>query len=94
MPKGGSWYAYIVECRGGRLYTGTTTDPARRYEEHKSGKRGAKFTRAHPPEKLLASKEAGDRSAALKLEAALRRLSRTEKLAWAARNPFKRARRQ
>jgi len=89
MAKGKAWYVYIVECRGGRLYTGTSTDPGRRYAEHKSGKRGAKFTRAHPPQKLLASQEAGDRSAALKLEAALRRLGRPEKLAWAARHPFK-----
>jgi putative endonuclease len=89
MVKAKSWYVYIVECRGGRLYTGTSTDPARRYAEHKSGKRGAKFTRAHPPQRLLASLEAGDRSAALRLEAALRRLSRPEKLAWAARHPFK-----
>lgn len=94
MAKARSWYVYMVECRGGRLYTGTSTDPARRYAEHQGGKRGAKFTRAHPPEKLLASKAAGDRSAALKLEAALRKLSRPEKLAWAARHPFKRARPQ
>jgi putative endonuclease len=89
MPKSGGWYVYIVECRGGWLYTGTSTDPARRYAEHKSGKRGAKFTRAHPPQKLLASLVAGDRSAALKLEAALRKLNRAGKLAWAARHPFK-----
>lgn len=72
----------MLECRGGRLYTGITTDLERRLAEHREGKRGARFTRAHPPSKLVASKQVSDRSEALKLEAALKRLSRANKLEW------------
>ncbi|MDP7247660.1 MAG: GIY-YIG nuclease family protein [Candidatus Peribacteraceae bacterium] len=37
-----SWYVYIAKARTGRYYTGITTDPCRRINEHNSGK-GAKF---------------------------------------------------
>ena len=78
------YYVYLLECRGGRLYTGITTDIERRLAEHRGGRRGARFTRAHPPVKLLAACRAGTRSAALRLEAALKRLKPAEKLRWAA----------
>jgi putative endonuclease len=82
-----AYYVYILECHGERLYIGITTDPERRIEEHRGGRRGAKYTRANPPERLLAFERVADRSAALKLEAALRKLRRPEKLAWAKRHP-------
>ena len=47
------YYVYMLRCRGGSLYTGVTTDPARRYGQHCAGK-GAKYTRAHPPETMAA----------------------------------------
>ncbi|HET7675370.1 MAG TPA: GIY-YIG nuclease family protein [Gammaproteobacteria bacterium] len=77
-----AWFVYVLECRGGRLYTGITTDIERRMAEHDGSRRGARFTRANPPAKLRAAVEVADRSAALKLEAALKRLRRSEKLAW------------
>jgi len=80
------WFVYMLECRGGRLYTGITTDVGRRLAEHRGGKRGAHFTRAHPPAKLCAVERVASRSQALKLEAALKRLSRVRKLDWAARH--------
>ncbi|MGH8127346.1 MAG: GIY-YIG nuclease family protein [Gammaproteobacteria bacterium] len=80
------WFVYILECRGGRLYTGITTDVGRRMAEHRGGRRGARFTRAHPPGKLYALARVKDRSEALKLEAALKRLRRSQKLAWAAQH--------
>lgn len=84
MPrKTQSYYVYLLECRGGRLYAGITTDIPRRVAEHRAGKRGAKFTRANPPARLLAVRQLANRSAALKLEAALKRLRRADKLAWA-----------
>lgn len=82
-----TWFVYLLECRGRRLYTGITTNLARRMDEHRDGKRGARFTRANPPVKLLATLQVAGRSEALKLEAALRRLSRAEKLHWAAQHP-------
>ncbi len=81
--KGRPYYVYLLECRGGRLYTGITTDLARRLKEHRGGARGANFTRAHPPAKLLAARRVPGRSAALRLEAALKKLRRARKLAWA-----------
>ncbi|MDX2298217.1 MAG: GIY-YIG nuclease family protein, partial [Xanthomonadaceae bacterium] len=39
------WFVYLLECRGGRLYTGITVDVARRFAQHVNGK-GARYTRA------------------------------------------------
>ncbi|MGB9429237.1 MAG: GIY-YIG nuclease family protein [Gammaproteobacteria bacterium] len=85
------YYVYLLECRGGRLYAGITTDIERRLAEHRGGRRGARFTRANPPAKLLAVREVANRSAALKLEAALKKLRRLEKLQWAAGAPARHA---
>lgn len=85
-PAGGAWFVYMLECRGGRLYTGITTDPERRFSEHRGGTRGARFTRAHPPSALRAVARVADRGRALKLEAELKRLPRIRKLEWAARH--------
>jgi putative endonuclease len=80
------YFVYLLECSGRRLYTGITTDVARRVEEHRAGRKGARFTRANPPVRLLAAIEVSGRSEALKLEAALKRLPRTQKLLWAERH--------
>ncbi|MGA9854977.1 MAG: GIY-YIG nuclease family protein [Gammaproteobacteria bacterium] len=76
----------MLECRDGRLYTGITTDIARRLTEHNTGHRGAHFTRANPPVRLLAARQVLNRSVALKLEAGLKKLSRAQKQRWAAEN--------
>ena len=81
-----SWFVYLIECRDGSIYTGIATDVARRYAEHASGK-GARYTRSHPPARLLAVFEAPDRSSALKSEAAIRRLPASAKLALRAASP-------
>lgn len=72
------WYVYMLRCGDGSLYTGSTTDVARRLREHQSGK-GAKYTRSHPPVTLAYTEPAADRSAAFRREAAIKRLSRAEK---------------
>jgi len=77
------YYVYMLECRDGRLYTGITTNIQRRLAEHSGGRRGARFTRANPPAKLLAVREASNRAAALRLEAALKKLKPIEKRLWA-----------
>ena len=87
------YFVYLLECRGGRLYTGITTDLERRMQEHVDGKRGARFTRAHPPARLLVAEEVSDRSAALKLEARLKKLERPQKLVWAGMEGDKESRR-
>ncbi|MGH7193124.1 MAG: GIY-YIG nuclease family protein [Candidatus Saccharimonadales bacterium] len=86
QPAVQPYYVYILECRGGRLYTGITTDIERRLAEHRDGRRGARFTRAHPPAALRASLRVANRSEALKLEAALKRLPRVRKLEWVAQH--------
>lgn len=74
------WYVYILKCCNGSLYTGITTDLEKRLEEHNSGK-GAKYTAYNRPVKLVYSEKAGSRSKALKREAAVKKLTRTLKLA-------------
>jgi putative endonuclease len=69
----------MLRCRDGTLYTGATNNLERRVATHGRG-RGAAYTRARLPVTLVYSEPAGDRSAALKREAALKRLSRAEKL--------------
>lgn len=69
----------MLRCRDGTLYTGATNDLERRVAAHNRGK-GAAYTRARLPVTLVWSEPAADRSAALRREAALKRLSRSEKL--------------
>ncbi len=71
----------MIETEGGRLYTGITTDPSRRFEQHRSGKGGAKFFRTDPPKRICFQQPFPDRSTASKQEYRLKRLSRKEKLA-------------
>jgi len=73
-----AWYLYLIECEGGSIYTGVTKDVAARYAVHVSGK-GARYTRSHPPLRLLASIEFADKSSALKAEYQVKRFSASEK---------------
>lgn len=75
-----AWVVYMLRCGDGSLYTGCTNDLARRLEAHRSG-RGAKYTRSRPPVTLAYREEAPDRSAALRREAAIKQLTRQQKLA-------------
>jgi putative endonuclease len=75
-----TWHVYVLRCRDGTLYTGATNDVVRRLARHAAGD-GARYTRARLPVVLVYSERAGDRSAALRREAALKRLTRAEKLA-------------
>lgn len=79
---GTTWWVYMISCRGGKIYTGTAIDPEARYEAHRAGKGGA-FTRANPPVALLRSAAFTNRSEACRAEAALKKLPREKKLAWA-----------
>ena len=76
------WWLYLLVCRDGRTYAGVATDVAARFAVHSSGK-GAKFTRANPPVRVLGAQAFASRSEALKAEAALKKLDRTKKWAWA-----------
>jgi putative endonuclease len=78
------WFVYVIECRDGSLYTGTAVDVAKRYARHAAGK-GARYTRSHPPVRLLAAFPHPDRSSALKGEHAIRQLSPEAKRVLCAR---------
>ncbi len=69
----------MLRCCDGTLYTGATNNLERRLDAHGRG-RGAAYTRARLPVSLVWSEPAPDRSAALRREAALKRLPRAEKL--------------
>jgi len=72
------WHVYVARCRDGTLYTGITTDPARREAAHNRG-RGATYTRSRRPVRLVHLEPAADRGAALRRELAIKRLPRHEK---------------
>ena len=74
-----AWYVYILRCGDGSLYTGSTTDVARRFREHQNGT-GARYTRSHLPVALAYTEVLPDRSSALRREAAIKRLTRPQKL--------------
>ena len=74
-----AWYVYMLRCGDGSLYTGSTTDVERRLREHQGGT-GARYTRSRPPVTLAYAEEAPDRSAAQRREAAIKKMSRAQKL--------------
>lgn len=78
-----TWFVYLIECVDGSLYTGIAVDVDARYAAHARGK-GARYTRAHPPARLLARFAYADRSAASKAEYAIKQLSPAAKRALCA----------
>ena len=78
---GTRWHVYMLECADGTLYTGVTTDLARRLIEHNDSVKGAKYTRTRRPVSMKYVEEHDSRSIATKREAELKRLSRAKKLA-------------
>jgi len=74
-----SWYVYILRCADHSLYTGITLDLARRLHEHNNTRRGAAYTRARRPVRLVYHERAPTRSAASRREYALRKMSKKEK---------------
>ena len=71
-------YMYVVECRDGSYYTGYTTDVKRRVAIHNSGK-GAKYTRARLPVKLIYAEGFDSKEEAMSAEALLKRKKRPQK---------------
>jgi len=75
------WMVYIIRCSDGSLYTGVTTDLERRFREHQAGARGARYFNGRQPVEVVYQESGHDRSSACRREAAIKRLSRTAKLA-------------
>ena len=72
-------FVYIVQCRDGSLYTGSTQDVTQRIAMHNRGT-GAKYTRGRGPVVLLASWSCESKGEALRTEYAIKQLSRDQKL--------------
>lgn len=75
-----AWSVYIVLCQDGSLYTGISTNVARRFDEHRSG-RGAKFFRSRTPVAVAYLEVGHDRASASRREFAIKKLSKRRKLA-------------
>jgi putative endonuclease len=88
MIAASAWFVYLLRCADGTLYTGITTDVARRLAEHNGeAGGGARYTRSRRPVTLAYFESAADRAAAARREAAIRRLDRARKLALCANPP-------
>ena len=74
------WYVYIIEASDGSLYTGVTTDVERRFNEHGSTVKGARFFRGRKPVEVVYTESHSDRSSALQRESAIKKLKRDQKL--------------
>jgi putative endonuclease len=73
------YYVYILKCKDGTLYTGSTNDIDKRVAVHNAGK-GAKYTRGRLPVKLLYKESFETKGEALKREMSIKCLSRLQKL--------------
>ncbi len=74
------YFVYLLECSNGNYYTGYTTDLERRYQEHVKGSAKCKYTRSFPPRRIAAHWRLDtDLSGILKIEVAIKRLSKIEK---------------
>jgi putative endonuclease len=80
------WAVYMLRCSDGSLYTGATNDLSRRLVQHRCGK-GAAYTRSRLPVVLVFKEPATGKASALRREAALKRLSRAEKLVLLRKQP-------
>jgi predicted GIY-YIG superfamily endonuclease len=72
-------YCYILECADGTYYTGWSTDPNRRMDQHNKGK-GARYTKTRLPVKLVYVEPQPDKISALKRERAIKALTRKKKM--------------
>lgn len=72
------WFIYLLLCQDGSLYAGVTNDLEKRLRDHFAGK-GCRYTRSHPPKKLVYQEELPTRSEALKREAEIKSWPRVKK---------------
>ena len=72
------WRVYLLRCADGTFYAGSTTDVEARTHAHNAG-RGARYTSGRRPVEVVYQEDCGSRSAALRREHALKRLTRRQK---------------
>ena len=74
-----NWHVYIILCSDATLYTGITNDLARRYDQH-AERRGARYFRGRRPVEVVYLERGHSRSSASRREAAIKKLSRRDKI--------------
>lgn len=77
-PRHGHFFVYMVRCRDGTYYSGSTNNLEARIKLHDAG-HGAKYVRGKAPVKLVYAKGYRYYKRALQAEAQLKRLTRGEK---------------
>ena len=82
------WFVYLLECTNGRLYTGITTSPEKRFQKHCSGK-GAMFTRLNRPLRMIGARPCSNRSDASKIEWMIKKMTPQQKRTLALQWPIK-----
>lgn len=85
-PKPKRWFVYVGKCGDGSLYTGVTTDLARREKQHNDGT-GAKYTRSRGGIRIVYVEKSRSKSAAFVREYEIKQLTRTKKLALVRSSP-------
>ena len=71
-------FCYIVECSDGSYYTGWTTDPQRREQQHNRGS-GARYTSTRRPVRMVYVETQPDRASAMRRELKLKTLTHAQK---------------
>ena len=77
-PRKDPWFLYMLRCKDGTFYTGITNDLDRRLKKHNAGK-GARYTRARRPVKIIYRETLKSRTQALVRECAVKAFSRKTK---------------
>lgn len=80
MTAAAGWFCYLLRCADDTLYCGITNDLDKRLATHNAGT-AAKYTRVRLPVELVYAEACENRSAALKREMAIKRMTRAAKLA-------------
>ena len=70
-----NWVCYLLRCADDTFYCGITNDMEKRLAAHNAGE-GAKYTRGRIPVSVVYRESCADKSAALKREIQVKRLSR------------------
>ncbi|MGF1875521.1 GIY-YIG nuclease family protein [Photobacterium frigidiphilum] len=73
------WSVYLIRTVSNTLYCGVTTDVQRRYSEHQSGKKGAKYLKGKGPLTLAWHEEVGDKRLAMQIEYRIKQLPKIKK---------------
>ncbi len=79
MTAANNWFVYMILTSDHQVYTGITTDMARRWREHATGKAGARYFRGRTPVRLCFLEAQPSRSSASRREAAIKALSASAK---------------